>query len=177
MTTADAFQRGFHKSPPVPQIQQRTQVPTFRSKVNFEEDYLSNNLEFVFTETVSPGDKHGWFDALDFWYWDGIKNGGDAAEMRLEFPLYDVAKSFDTPHISVDLQGGTPVPHQILVSVNGIRIKVAEWQQQTHSLLSAPYALGIYSKTVSKANRTSCPLPALTITLMRTRLDIHIMST
>ena len=107
-----------------------TQVPTFRSKVNFEEDYLSNNLEFVFTETVSPGDKHGWFDALDFWYWDGIKNGGDAAEMRLEFPLYDVAKSFDTPHISVDLQGGTPVPHQILVSVNGIRIKVAEWQQQ-----------------------------------------------
>ena len=107
-----------------------TQVPTFRSKVNFEEDYLTNNLEFVFTETVSPGDKHGWFDALDFWYWDGIKNGGDGAEMRLEFPLHDVAKSFDPPYISVDLQGGTPVPHQILVSINGIRIKVAEWQQQ-----------------------------------------------
>ena len=64
-----------------------TQVPTFRSKVNFEEDYLTSNLEFVHTETVSPGDKHGWFDALDFWYWDGIKNGADSAEMRLEFPF------------------------------------------------------------------------------------------
>ena len=107
-----------------------TQVPTFRSKVDFEEDYLTNNLEFVYTDTVSPGDKHGWFDALDFWYWDGIKNGGDSAEMRLEFPLYDVAKSFDPPHISVDLRGGTPVAHQILVAINGVRIEVAEWQQQ-----------------------------------------------
>ena len=102
-----------------------TQVPTFRSKVNFEEDYLTNNLEFVYND-----DKHKWFEENDFWYWDGIKNGGDAAEMRLEFPLYDVAKSFDPSHISVDLQGGTPVPHQILVSVNGIRIEVAEWEQQ-----------------------------------------------
>ena len=102
-----------------------TQVPTFRSKVNFEEDYLTNNLEFVYSE-----DKHKWFSENDFWYWDGIKNGGDAAEMRLEFPLYDVAKSFDPSHISVDLQGGTPVPHQILVSVNGVRIEVAEWEHQ-----------------------------------------------
>ena len=101
----------------VPQItasptdQTATQVPTFRSTVNFEEDHLTSNLEFVHTETVSPGDKHGWFDALDFWYWDGIKNGGDSAEMRLEFPLYDVAKSFDPPRISVDLQGGyTGIP-------------------------------------------------------------------
>ena len=102
-----------------------TQVPTFRSKVNFEEDYLTNNLEFVYSD-----DKHKWFEENDFWYWDGIKNGGDAAEMRLEFPLYDVAKSFDPSHISVDLQGGTPVPHQILVSVNGVRIEVAEWGEQ-----------------------------------------------
>ena len=102
-----------------------TQVPTFRSKVNFEEDHLTNNLEFVYSD-----DKHKWFEENDFWYWDGIKNGGDAAEMRLEFPLYDVAKSFDSPHISVDLQGGTPVPHQILVSVNGVRIEVAEWEHQ-----------------------------------------------
>ena len=120
----------------VPQItvsptdQTATQVPTFRSKVNFEEDYLTSNLEFVHTETVSPGDKHGWFDALDFWYWDGIKNGGDAAEMRLEFPLYDVAKSFDPPRISVDLQGGTPVSHEILVAINGVRIDFAQWEQQ-----------------------------------------------
>ena len=120
----------------VPQItasptdQTATQVPTFRSKVNFEEDYLTSNLEFVHTETVSPGNKHGWFDALDFWYWDGIKNGGDSAEMRLEFPLYDVAKSFDPPHISVDLQGGTPVSHEILVAINGVRIDFAQWEQQ-----------------------------------------------
>lgn len=102
-----------------------TQVPTFRSKVSFEEDYLTNNLEFVYSDN-----KHKWFAENDFWYWDGIKNGGDAAEMRLEFPLYDVAKSFDPSHISVDLQGGTPVPHQILVSVNGVRIEVAEWEDQ-----------------------------------------------
>ncbi|MYA70011.1 hypothetical protein F4009_11635 [Candidatus Poribacteria bacterium] len=102
-----------------------TQVPTFRSKVSFEEDHLTNNLEFVYSD-----DKHKWFAENDFWYWDGIKNGGDAAEMRLEFPLYDVAKSFDPSHISVDLQGGTPVPHHILVSVNGIRIEVAEWEHQ-----------------------------------------------
>ena len=102
-----------------------TQVPTFRSKVSFEEDYLTNNLEFVYSD-----DKHKWFAENDFWYWDGIKNGGDAAEMRLEFPLYDVAKSFDPSHISVDLQGGTPVPHHILVSVNGVRIEVAEWEHQ-----------------------------------------------
>ncbi len=102
-----------------------TQVPTFRSTVNFEEDYQTNNLEFVYSD-----DKHKWFEENDFWYWDGIKNGGDAAEMRLEFPLYDVAKSFDPSHISVDLQGGTPVPHQILVSVNGVRIEVAEWEHQ-----------------------------------------------
>ena len=103
-----------------------TQVPTFRSKVHFEEDYLTNNLEFAYTD----GDKHDWFTSFDFWYWDGIKNGGDGAEMRLEFPLYDVAKSFDPSHISVDLQGGTPVDHEILVSINGVRIDVAEWNSQ-----------------------------------------------
>ena len=123
-------------SPRVPQMtanptdQTATQVPTFRSTVTFEEDHLTSNLEFIYTDTVSPGNKHGWFDALDFWYWDGIKNGGDAAEMRLEFPLYDVAKSFDPPYISVDLQGGTPVAHEILVAINGVRIDFAQWPQQ-----------------------------------------------
>lgn len=107
-----------------------TQVPTFRSKLTFEENYLTNNLEFVYTDTVSPGNKHGWFEALDFWYWDGIKNGSDVGEMRLEFPLYDVAKSFDPLHISVDLQGGTPVSHEILVAINGVRIEFAKWEQQ-----------------------------------------------
>lgn len=107
-----------------------TQVPSFRSELTFEEDHLTSNLEFVPHETVSPGDKHGWFEALDFWYWDGIKNGSDRGEMRLEFPLYDVAKSFDPPHISVDLQGGTPVLHEILVAINGVRIDLAKWEQQ-----------------------------------------------
>ena len=107
-----------------------TQVPTFRSKLTFEENYLTNNLEFVHTNTVSPGNKHGWFEALDFWYWDGIKNGSDVGEMRLEFPLYDVAKSFDPLHISVYLQGGTPVAHEILVAINGVRIEFAKWEQQ-----------------------------------------------
>ena len=50
--------------------------------------------------------------------------------MRLEFPLYDIAKSFDPLHISVDLQGGTPVSHEILVAINGVRIEFAKWEQQ-----------------------------------------------
>ena len=37
------------------------QVPTFRSRVVFEEDHLSNNLEFVHPDAVSNGDKHKWF--------------------------------------------------------------------------------------------------------------------
>ena len=127
--TVDNNQRVLARVPQVtasPTDPTATQVPTFRSKVYFEEDYLTNNLEFVYTD----GDKHEWFESLDFWYWDGIKNGGDGAEMRLEFPLYDVAKSFEPSHISVNLQGGTPVPHQILVAINGVRIDVAEWDQQ-----------------------------------------------
>ncbi len=107
-----------------------TQVPTFRSTVTFEEDKLTSNLEFLKPHAVTDGDKHAWFEALDFWYWDGIKNGSDTGEMRLEFPLYDVAKSFDAPFISVDLQGGTPVNHEILVAINGVRIDFAKWAQQ-----------------------------------------------
>ncbi len=127
--TVDNSQRVLERVPQVtasPTDPTATQVPTFRSKVHFEEDYLTNNLEFAYTD----GDKHDWFTSLDFWYWDGIKNGGDGAEMRLEFPLYDVAKSFDPSRISVDLQGGTPVDHEILVAINGVRIDVAEWNSQ-----------------------------------------------
>ncbi len=127
--TVDNSQRILSRVPQVtasPTDPTATQVPTFRSKVHFEEDYLTNNLEFAYTD----GDKHDWFASLDFWYWDGIKNGGDGAEMRLEFPLYDVAKSFDPSQISVDLQGGTPVEHEILVAINGVRIDVAEWDSQ-----------------------------------------------
>ncbi len=112
------------------------QVPTFRSRVVFEEDHLSNNLEFVHPDDASEGDKHKWFDALDFWYWDGIKNASEIGEMRLNFPLYDIAKSFDTPQIQVVLQGGTPVSHQILASVNSIKIDLARWEQQAQVILS-----------------------------------------
>ena len=112
------------------------QVPTFRSRIIFEEDHFSNNLEFVYPEAVSEGDKHKWFDALDFWFWDGIKNASDIGELRLEFPLYDVAKSFDPPKIDLVLQGGTPVTHQILASVNGVRIDLAEWDRQAQVTLS-----------------------------------------
>ena len=127
--TVDNSQRILDRVPQVdasPTDPTATQVPTFRSKVHFEEDYLTNNLEFA----SHDGDKHDWFAAFDFWYWDGIKNGGDGTEMRLAFPLYDVAKSFDPSHISVDLQGGTPVEHEILVAINGVRIDVAEWNSQ-----------------------------------------------
>jgi hypothetical protein len=112
------------------------QVPTFRSRVVFEEDHLSNNLEFVDPDTVAAGDKHGWFDALDFWYWDGIKNASDIGELRLEFPLYDVAKSFDPPQIQVVLQGGTPVTHEILASINGVQIDRTKWDIQAQVTLS-----------------------------------------
>ncbi len=107
-----------------------TQVPSFRSIVTFEANQLTSNLEFVKPDNVSPGNKHGWFDVLDFWYWDGIKNAGDSGEMRLEVPLYDVAKSFEPPRIHVELQGGTPVEHDVLVAFNGVRIDVANWEQQ-----------------------------------------------
>lgn len=112
------------------------QVPTFRSRVIFEEDHLTNNLEFVDPDVVSDGDKHEWFDALDFWYWDGIKNASDIGELRHEFQLHDIAKSFDAPQIHVVLQGGTPAPHEILASVNGVKIELAKWDLQSQVTLS-----------------------------------------
>ena len=112
------------------------QVPTFRSRVVFEEDHLTNNLEFVDPDVVSDGDKHKWFDALDFWYWDGIKNASDIGELRHEFLLHDIAKSFDAPQIHVVLQGGTPAPHEILASVNGVKIDLAKWDLQSQITLS-----------------------------------------
>ncbi len=112
------------------------QVPTFRSRVVFEEDHLTNNLEFVHPEIVSGGEKHKWFDALDFWFWDGIKNSSEIGELRLEFPLYDIAKSFDPPQIQVVLQGGTPVTHEIYAAVNSVRIDHAIWDSQAQVTLS-----------------------------------------
>ncbi len=105
-------------------------VPVFRSKVVFEEDHLTSNLEHVSPDDVSPGNKHGWFESLDFWYWTGIKNAGDFNDDNLEFPLYDLTQSFVQPRIRVLLQGGAPTKHEILVSVNGIRIDNATWSDQ-----------------------------------------------
>ena len=107
-----------------------TVIPVFRSRIHFEENLLTSNLEHRFPESVSQGDKHGWFDALDFWYWDGIRNAGDFNEMNLEFPLYDLARSFIQPKIQVLLQGGTPKQHEILTSINGVRIDNAKWKRQ-----------------------------------------------
>lgn len=112
------------------------QVPTFRSRVVFEEDHLTNNLEFVHPEIVSGGEKHKWFDALDFWFWDGIKNSSEIGELRLEFPLYDIAKSFDPPQIQVVLQGGTPETHEIYAAVNSVRIDHPIWESQAQVTLS-----------------------------------------
>ena len=112
------------------------QVPTFRSRVIFEEDHLSNNLEFVHPDTVTAGDKHKWFDALDFWYWDGIKNASDIGELRLNFQLHDIAKSFDPSKVEVVLQGGTPVTHKILAAVNGVQVDLATWDYQAQVAIS-----------------------------------------
>ena len=105
-------------------------VPSFRSKIYFEEDHFHNNLRHVEPRDVSPDDKHAWFEALDFWYWTGVKNLADANEVDLEFPLYDLTQSFDQPSIRVTLQGGTPTDHEALVSINNIRIDEVKWQDQ-----------------------------------------------
>ena len=102
-------------------------VPSFRSKLYFEEDHLHNNLRHADPRDVSPDDKHSWYEALDFWYWVGVKNLADANEVDLEFPLYDLTQSFDQPSIRVTLQGGTPTDHEALVSINNIRIAEAKW--------------------------------------------------
>ena len=105
-------------------------VPSFRSKLYFEEDHFHNNLRHVEPQDVSPDDKHDWFEALDFWYWTGVKNLADANEVDLEFPLYDLTQSFDQPSIRVTLQGGTPTDHEALVSINNIRIDEVKWPSQ-----------------------------------------------
>ena len=116
-----------HASPDAPTAKL---VPSFRSKLYFEEDHFHNNLRHVEPKDVSPDDKHGWFEALDFWYWTGVKNLADANEVDLEFPLYDLTQSFDSPSIRVTLQGGTPTDHEALVSINNIRIDEVKWPDQ-----------------------------------------------
>ena len=118
-------------------------VPSFRSKLYFEEDHLHNNLRHADPKDVSPDDKHGWFEALDFWYWTGVKNLADANEVDLEFPLYDLTQSFDQPSIRVTLQGGTPTDHEALVSINNIRIDEAKWP--SHEIATVGRTLRVWN--------------------------------
>ena len=105
-------------------------VPSFRSRIYFEEDHLHSNLQHVLPENVSRGDKHSWFGSVESWFWTGVRNGGGINQMYLEFPLYDLTPSFNQPTIQVNLQGGTPLDHEILVSINDIRIDLAKWSSQ-----------------------------------------------
>ena len=125
-------------------------VPSFRSKLRFEEDHFHSNLRQVRPEDVSPDDKHGWFEALDFWYWTGVKNLADANEVDLEFPLYDLTQSFDQPSIRVTLQGGTPTDHEALVSINNIRIDEVKWPD--HDVATAGRTLRVWN-TLRDATR------------------------
>lgn len=152
------------------------QVPTFRSRVIFEEDHLTNNLEFVHPDTVAAGDKHKWFDALDFWYWDGIKNASDVGELRLEFPLQDIAKSFDPPHIQVVLQGGTPVTHEILASINSVRIDLAKWDSQAQVTVSKNLRVWNNLKDVTQGEKNVLSLTRIDNTIEEdtTRYPYHI---
>ena len=118
-------------------------VPSFRSKLYFEEDHLHNNLRHADPRDVSPDDKHAWFEALDFWYWTGVKNLADANEVDLEFPLYDLTQSFDQPSINVTLQGGTPTDHEALVSINNIRIDEVKWS--SHEVATAGKTLRVWN--------------------------------
>lgn len=118
-------------------------VPSFRSKLYFEEDHLHNNLRHAEPRHVSPDDKHAWFEALDFWYWTGVKNLADANEVDLEFSLYDLTQSFDQPSISVTLQGGTPTDHEALVSINNIRIDEVKWSD--HDVATAGKTLRVWN--------------------------------
>ena len=97
-------------------------VSVFRSQIHFEEDHLTSNLEYAHPDDITPNDKHRWFEALDFWYWTGIKNKSDFDSIALTFPLYDLAQSFTQPKIRITLQGGTPTDHEILVTLNDVRI-------------------------------------------------------
>ena len=157
------------------------QVPTFRSRVVFEEDHLTNNLEFVRPEIVSGEGsqyekKHKWFDALDFWFWDGIKNSSEIGEFRLEFPLYDIAKSFDPPQIHVVLQGGTPVTHEIYTSVNSVRIDHAIWESQAQVTLSENLQVWNNLKDASQGETNVLSLTRIDTTIEddTTRYPYHI---
>ncbi|HIE29795.1 TPA: hypothetical protein EYP66_21205, partial [Candidatus Poribacteria bacterium] len=105
-------------------------VSTFNSKINFEADHFYQVLQHVHPEDVSPDDPHAWYEARDHWFWTGIKNASNKNEVEVKFRLYDVAPTLDRPKIDLLLTGGTPTEHEILVSINGIKMANAKWEMQ-----------------------------------------------
>ncbi|MDA1191751.1 MAG: C25 family cysteine peptidase, partial [Candidatus Poribacteria bacterium] len=99
-----------------------TLVPTFRSKLYFEENKNFLLLQHVPPEEISPDDPHGWYEARDHWFWFGVQNGIDKAEAEYQFPLYDTAQSFDLARIDLNMVGGSPVVHDFQVSFNGVKV-------------------------------------------------------
>jgi hypothetical protein len=108
-----------------------TLVPSFRSKVHLEENRLHSILQHVTPEDITPNDPHAWFEARDHWYWFGVKNDAEKNEVTQEFPLFDVARTFDPSRIDILLQGQTPVVHDALVHVNETKIaRISGWEKQ-----------------------------------------------
>ena len=107
-----------------------TLVPNFRSRVHFEKDLEHSLLQTVTSTSASPGDPHGWYEARDHWFWFGVKNGVERNEAALEFAVYDVAQTFDLGRIDVMLQGGTPVDHDVILSLNEVKLGRAKWADQ-----------------------------------------------
>ena len=151
-------------------------VPVFRSKIHFEEDHLTSNLEHVAPEDVSPNDKHGWFESLDFWYWTGIKNASDFNEDDLEFPLYDLAQSFVQPKIQVLLQGGSPAQHEVLVSINSVRIDNARWFSQNFTTVEQTLRVWDNLKDITKGDKNVLTIARVDTTTAEdsTRFPYHV---
>ncbi|MBM3240588.1 hypothetical protein FJZ31_30255 [Candidatus Poribacteria bacterium] len=105
-------------------------VSTFDAKIHFEEDRFYQVLQHVNPEDVSPDDPHAWYQARDHWFWTGIKNSSDKNEVELKFRLYDIAPTLDRPKIELLLTGGTPAQHEILTSINSIKMANAKWEMQ-----------------------------------------------
>ena len=110
-------------------------VSTFVSKIHFEKDRFYQVLQHVHPEDVSPDDPHAWYQARDHWFWTGIKNSSDLNEVDLPFKLYDITRTLDRPTISVLLSGGTPVQHQILTSINGVKVDFSTWNMQDEIII------------------------------------------
>jgi hypothetical protein len=133
-----------------------THVTSFRSKIRFEEDHVHSILNHLPPDQVSPEDPFDWFNRLDHWFWTGIKNGGDKNEVELPFKLFDVAKSFSRPKFTITLQGGTPTEHDILVSVNGIRIDRAQFPKQEIVTLSRTLPANSFIDATEGDNVITC---------------------